>query len=206
MNQLGFTVWLTGLPSSGKSTLAEWLCQDLEELGLPVQLLDGDEVRQRLTKGLGFTRADREENISRISYVAKLLTRVGAVAIVAAISPYREMRQRARTEIGRFIEVYVQCPLQVCIARDVKGLYAKALRGEIPNFTGISDSYEPPMDPEIVVATDRMSPQDGIETILTRLARLNYLPPETAREFLGAKPRLVDLAQNGTQDRLQWSI
>lgn len=206
MNQLGFTVWLTGLPSSGKSTLAEWLRQDLEELGMPVELLDGDEVRQRLTKGLGFTKEDREENIRRISYVAKLLTRVGAVAIVAAISPYRDMRERARAEIGRFIEVYAQCPLQVCIDRDVKGLYAKAIRGEIPNFTGISDSYEPPTNPEIVVATDRMSPQDCLDTILKQLARLNYLPPESTSEWLQEEKRLVDQAREEAQERLQWSI
>lgn len=183
MKHQGFTVWFTGLPSSGKSTLASLLHRELEEIGLPTEILDGDEVRQRLTKGLGFSREDREENIRRIAYVSKLLTRVGAVAITAAISPYREMRERARTEIGSFIEVYVNCPLQVCMNRDVKGLYAKAVRGEVLNFTGISDPYESPVNPEIVIHTDRETPEESLKKILKGLVEMNYLPEQTVERF-----------------------
>ncbi len=177
----GFTVWFTGLPSSGKSTLASLLQQKLSEMGYPVELLDGDEVRKRLTKGLGFSKEDRDENIRRISYVAKLLTRVGAVAIVSAISPYRAIREEARAEIGNFVEVYVSCALEECIRRDVKGLYRKALTGEIPNFTGISDPYEPPLTPEVVVETDRETPGESLARILTTLRALGYLPEEPER-------------------------
>jgi len=184
MKHQGFTVWFTGLPSSGKSTLASLLHRELEEIGLPTEILDGDEVRQRLTKGLGFSREDREENIRRIAYVSKLLTRVGAVAITAAISPYQEMRERARIDIGSFIEVYVNCPLQVCMSRDVKGLYAKAVRGEILNFTGISDPYEPPVNPEIVVHTDRETHEESLKKILKGLVEMNYLPEQMVERFL----------------------
>jgi adenylylsulfate kinase len=183
MKHQGFTVWFTGLPSSGKSTLAALLHRGLEEIGLPTEILDGDEVRQRLTKGLGFSREDREENIRRIAYVSKLLTRVGAVAITAAISPYQEMRDRARIDIGSFIEVYVNCPLQVCMSRDVKGLYAKAVRGEILNFTGISDPYEPPVNPEIVVHTDRETLEESLKIILKGLVEMNYLPEQKVERF-----------------------
>jgi len=151
------------------------LRDQLEELGLPVQVLDGDEMRQRLTKGLGFTKEDRYENISRIAYVAKLLTRVGGIAIAAAISPYRDMRDRARAEIGNFVEVHVNCPLAVCMQRDVKGLYTRAMKGEITNFTGISDPYEPPLNPEIVVNTEKESIEESLNKILTHLASLGYV-------------------------------
>ena len=178
MKRPGFTVWLTGLPSSGKSTLAHLLQKELDELGFPVEVLDGDEVRQRLTKGLGYTREDRDENIRRITYVAKLLTRVGAVAIVAAISPYRDSRERAKAEIQSFVEVHVHCPLQVCIRRDVKGLYARALSGEIANFTGVSDPYEPPADPDILVQTDGEPSEESLKKIMGRLATLNLIPSD----------------------------
>ncbi|MBI3989356.1 MAG: adenylyl-sulfate kinase [candidate division NC10 bacterium] len=177
----GFTVWFTGLPSSGKSTLAFLLNLRLSEMGFPVELLDGDEVRQRLTKGLGFSKEDRDENIRRIAYVAKLLTRVGAVAIVSAISPYRAIREEARAEIGNFVEVYVSCALEECIRRDVKGLYRKALNGEIQNFTGISDPYEPPLAPEVLLETDRETPEESLAKILATLNALGYLPEEPER-------------------------
>jgi adenylyl-sulfate kinase len=176
MKNKGFTIWMTGLPSSGKSTLSRMLSQTLEEGGLSVVILDGDEVRQRLTKGLGFSKEDRDENIRRIAYVSKLLTRVGAVSIVAAISPYRDSRDRARTEIGNFVEIHVDCPLQKCMERDVKGLYAKACRGEITHFTGVSDPYEPPDNPELVVHTKVESPQLNLKQILECLVSLNYIP------------------------------
>jgi adenylylsulfate kinase len=175
MKTQGFTVWFTGLPSSGKSTLATMLQERLRGWEYPVELLDGDEVRQRLTKGLGFSKADRDENIRRISYVAKLLTRTGAVAIVAAISPYREVREEARSEIGNFVEVYVACPVEECIKRDVKGLYQKALRGEIAQFTGVSDPYEPPLYPEVVVETDRETADESLHNILKTLQDLKHL-------------------------------
>jgi adenylylsulfate kinase len=172
---MGFTVWLTGLPSSGKSTLARLLEEVLVQRGQRVEVLDGDEVRLRLSRGLGFSKEDRDENIRRITYVARLITRCGGVAITGAISPYRALRDEARQEIGRFIEVYVKCPLDVCIQRDVKGLYAKALRGEISAFTGVSDPYEAPLNPEMVVETDRESPAESLAKILQRLEALGYL-------------------------------
>src|ERR671923_1933916 len=172
---MGFTVWFTGLPSSGKSTLARLLEEALTQRGWRVEVLDGDEVRLRLSRGLGFSKEDRDENIRRITYVAKLITRCGGVAITCAISPYRALREEARQEIGRFVEVYVRCPLNVCIARDVKGLYAKALRGELSAFTGVSDPYEAPLTPEVVVETDRESPEQSLAKILQRLEALGYL-------------------------------
>jgi adenylylsulfate kinase len=179
MKSIGFTVWLTGLPSSGKTTLARLLKEELDGAGFPVEVLDGDEVRQRLTNGLGFSRKDREENIARIAYVSNLLTRVGAIVVTAAISPYQASRERAKQEIGRMVEVYVNCPLPVCIQRDVKGLYAKAIRGEINNFTGISDPYEPPVNPDVVVHTERESIEESLMKIMEALASLNYIPPST---------------------------
>jgi adenylyl-sulfate kinase len=172
---MGFTIWFTGLPSAGKSTLARLLERVLTQQGQRVEVLDGDEVRQRLSRGLGFSKADRDENIRRITYVAKLITRCGGVAITCAISPYRELRDEARQEIGRFVEVYVKCPLEVCIGRDVKGLYAKALRGEIPAFTGVSDPYEEPLAPEVTVETDRERPEASVAKILRRLEALGCL-------------------------------
>jgi adenylyl-sulfate kinase len=178
---MGFTVWFTGLPSSGKSTLARMLEQVLVERGQRVEVLDGDEVRLRLSRGLGFSKEDRDENIRRITYVAKLITRCGGVAITCAISPYRALREEARQEIGRFVEVYVKCALDVCIDRDVKGLYAKALRGEIPVFTGVSDPYEAPLAAEVVVETDRESPEESLAKILQHLETLGYLEGAPAR-------------------------
>lgn len=174
----GFTVWFTGLPSSGKSTLARLLEPVIQQRGLHVEVFDGDEVRQHLSKGLGFSKEDRDENIRRIAYVAGLVTRTGGVAITCAISPYRALRQEARQRIGRFVEVFVHCPVEECIERDVKGLYKKALSGEIQNFTGISDPYEEPEHPEVVVETHRESPEESLSKIVRRLEELGYLPPE----------------------------
>lgn len=173
----GFVVWFTGLPSSGKSTLARLLEKKLARWGHPVEVLDGDEVRLRLTRGLGFSKEDRDENIRRISFVAKLLSRNGVAAITAAISPYRSVRDEARQEIGPFVEVYVKCSLETCIARDVKGLYRRALAGEIKNFTGISDPYEEPLNPEVVVESSKESPEESLRKILARLMELEYLAP-----------------------------
>jgi adenylylsulfate kinase len=175
MTAEGFVVWFTGLPSSGKSTLARALEGALRSRGQRVEVLDGDEIRARLGRGLGFTREDRDENVRRIAFVARLLARQGVVAITAAISPYREVRDEARSENGRFVEVYVRCPLEVCIARDVKGLYRRALAGEIPNFTGISDPYEEPLRPELVVDTEGEGPEVGLSRILRTLYALGYV-------------------------------
>jgi adenylylsulfate kinase len=172
----GFTIWLTGLSGAGKSTIANRLAAALHERGRHVEVLDGDEVREHLSKGLGFTKEDRDTNIRRIAYVARVVTRCGAVAITAAISPYREARDAARTQIGRFVEVYVRCPLDELVRRDAKGLYARALRGEIDHFTGVSDPYEPPHAPEIVVDTHLEPPEASARRILDRLEALGLLP------------------------------
>ena len=171
----GFTVWFTGLPSSGKSTLAMLLEEKLASRNLHVEVLDGDEVRLRLSKGLGFSKEDRDDNIRRISFVANIITRCGAVAITCAISPYKSIREEARKEIGRFVEVFVNCDVDECIKRDVKGLYKKALNGEIKNFTGISDPYEEPSDPEVVVYTAKESEQESVDKIIKGLEDLGYL-------------------------------
>ncbi|MBZ0168034.1 adenylylsulfate kinase [Candidatus Methylomirabilis lanthanidiphila] len=185
MQQKGFTVWFTGLPCSGKSTLAHALKQRLGAIDLPVEILDGDEVRTRLTKGLGFSKADRDENIRRIAYVAKLLSRARAVAIVAAVSPYREIRDEARAEITHFVEIHVDCPLEECIRRDVKGMYAKAMNGEIANFTGVSDPYEPPLRPDVTVKTGAEEVGESLAKILCRLGQLGYIPQHLVEPGMG---------------------
>ena len=149
----GFCLWFTGLSGAGKSTVAEVVVDELRRRGHRVELLDGDEVRTNLSKGLGFSKEDRDTNIRRIGWVAKVLARNGVVAVTAAISPYRDIRDEVRGEIDHFVEVYVDTPLDVCEGRDVKGLYAKARSGEIPEFTGVSDPYEEPLDPEVRVVT-----------------------------------------------------
>jgi adenylylsulfate kinase len=172
----GFVVWLTGLSGAGKTTIAHALAERLKAAGYKVEILDGDVVRQHFSKGLGFSKEDRIENIKRVAYVAHLLARNGVVVIVALISPYREGRNYARQLIGDFVEVYVKCPLNVLIERDVKGLYAKALRGEIQNFTGISDPYEPPENPEVVVETDKETVDESVDKIWQALIESGYIP------------------------------
>jgi adenylylsulfate kinase len=176
MGPRGFTVWFTGLPSSGKSTLAGMLFADLEARGMKVELLDGDVVRTNLSKGLGYSREDRDTNILRIGWVAERLTYHGVAVIVSAISPYRATRDQVRKQVGDFVEVYVSCPVEECARRDVKGLYEKAMRGEITEFTGVSDPYEPPASPEVTVETDKLSPEASIDLILNRLSEIGYLP------------------------------
>lgn len=170
----GFTVWFTGLSGAGKSTLAELLVPELRRRGHRVELLDGDIVRTNLSKGLGFSKEDRDTNILRIGFVAHLLTRNGVAAVVSAISPYRDIRNQVRREIGDFVEVFCDAPLEVLIDRDVKGLYRKALAGEIKEFTGVSDPYEPPEHPEVVVHTDRESVEESLQRILETLRKLGY--------------------------------
>ena len=171
-----YTLWFTGLSGAGKSTLGAALADVLRERGQPVEVLDGDVVRTNLSKGLGFSREDRDTNIRRIGFVAKLLTRNDVVAVVAAISPYRATRDEVRTEIGRFVEVHVRCSLEELIRRDVKGLYQRALRGEVAQFTGVSDPYEPPLNPDVVVNTDQESIEESVGKIVAALERLGYLP------------------------------
>jgi len=171
----GFTLWLTGLSGAGKSTLATALGRELARHGIPVETLDGDEVRQNLSKGLGFSREDRDANIRRIGYVAKLLTRNGVVVISAAISPYRAVRDEVRREIGAFVEVHVKASLEECVRRDTKGLYARALAGEIAQFTGVSDPYEEPLAPELVVDTEREDVTSSATRVIDRLVELGHL-------------------------------
>lgn len=172
----GFTLWFTGMSGAGKSTIANAITPKLQALGRRVEILDGDEVRTNLSKGLGFSKEDRDTNIRRIGYVAQLLTRNGAAVITAAISPYRDIRDEVRSRIGNFVEVYVHCPLETLIARDVKGLYKKALAGEIKEFTGVSDPYEEPLNPEVVVETHKETIEESANKILARLGELGYLP------------------------------
>lgn len=173
--QKGFTLWFTGLPCSGKSVVADLVAGILKDRGLKVERLDGDIVRQSLTRDLGFSRKDRDENIRRVTFVAKLLTRNGVAVLTSFISPYREIRAEARREIGEFIEVYTKCALDECIRRDVKGMYKKAMRGEIKEFTGISDPYEEPVSPEILLETDKETPEESAAKVLNRLEEMGYL-------------------------------
>ena len=178
----GFTLWFTGLSGAGKTTISEIVEKELRERLGKVEVLDGDIVRTNLSKGLGFSRADRNTNILRIGFVAKLLTRNGVAMIVSAISPYKEARDMVRREIGEdFIEVFVDCPVDVCARRDVKGLYKKAFAGEIEQFTGVSDPYEPPAAPELVLSTDEEEPHDSARKVIAKLEELGYLWP--AEEF-----------------------
>jgi adenylyl-sulfate kinase len=186
MSRGGFTLWFTGLSGSGKSTLAHAVAADLEGQGRTVELLDGDVVRQYLSKGLGFSKEDRDENIRRIGFVAHLITRHGGIAITAAISPYRSVRDENRKLIGEpnFIEVFVDCPISECEKRDVKGLYAKArakiAAGEKAGFTGLDDPYEPPLNPEISVNTATHNLQQCTQAILAKLSERGLLAPSAA--------------------------
>ncbi len=195
----GFTLWFTGLPCSGKSTLARRIEEVLLERGVHCEVLDGDEVRENLSKGLTFSKEDRDINIRRIGYVCKLLSRNGAIAIAAAISPYRATRDEIRAQHERFVEVYVKAPIDVLTERDVKGMYKKALAGEIKNFTGVSDPYEEPRKPEIIVETNKESVEESMNKILRTLELMNFVPGVDAEseyspeEEEAIKSRLKDL-------------
>jgi adenylylsulfate kinase len=171
----GAVIWFTGLSGSGKTTIAHLLEEKLLTAGVPVELLDGDVVRENLSKGLGFSKEDRDTNIRRIAFVAHLLQRNGVFVITAAISPYRAVREEARSMIKDFVEVYANAPLEVCEERDVKGLYAKARAGEIKGFTGIDDPYEPPSGPEVECRTDQQSVEESVQQVLDKLVELKYL-------------------------------
>ena len=178
----GFTLWFTGLSGAGKTTISEIVEKEFRARFGQVEVLDGDIVRTNLSKGLGFSREDRDTNILRIGFVADLLTRNGVGVIVSAISPFKEARDQVRRNIGKdFIEVFVDAPLEVCAERDVKGLYKKAFAGEIPQFTGVSDPYEPPAAPELHIKTSEEEPNESARRVIDRLEELGYLRP--AREF-----------------------
>jgi adenylylsulfate kinase len=178
----GFTLWFTGLSGAGKTTIAEIVEKELRARHGKIEVLDGDIVRTNLSKGLGFSRDDRDTNILRIGFVADLLTRNGVGVIVSAISPFKEVRDQVRRNIGEdFIEIFVDAPLEVCAERDVKGLYKKAFAGEIPQFTGVSDPYEPPAAPELHIKTNEEEPHESSRRVLLKLEELGYLTP--VREF-----------------------
>jgi adenylyl-sulfate kinase len=177
----GFTLWLTGLSGAGKTTVAVALEAELRARGVRVERLDGDTVRQGLARDLGFSKADRDRNIERVTFVARLLSRNGVAVLAAFISPYREARDAARRETTRFIEVYVAAPVETCAARDVKGLYARAFAGELKDFTGVNDPYEPPLAPEITLYTDRETVETSVGRVLAYLEAHGLIPaaPET---------------------------
>jgi len=172
----GFTIWFTGLSGAGKTTVSRIVEKELRARGCKVEVLDGDVVRENLSKGLGFSKEDRDTNIRRIGFVCELLARNDVVAIAAAISPYRAIRDENRARVGgRFVEVYAKCPIDVLAERDVKGLYKKALRGEIKNFTGVDDPYEAPENPEVVIESDKETPGQSAEKIVAKLEELGYI-------------------------------
>jgi adenylylsulfate kinase len=171
----GVTVWFTGLPCSGKTTIADGVAEKLRGKGYRVERLDGDTVRRSLTSDLGFSKEDRDENIKRVTFVAKLLTRNGVVVLATFVSPYRERRRKSREEIGEFMEVYVRCSIEECMRRDVKGMYRKALAGEITGFTGVDDPYEEPQSPELVLDTDSETVEESVEKVLKEMASLGYI-------------------------------
>jgi adenylylsulfate kinase len=175
MKQKGMTLWFTGLSGAGKTTISQAVENELTAQGYKVEVLDGDVVRENLTKGLGFSKADRDENIRRIGFVAQLLTRNGVIVIVSAISPYRNIRDEVRNRIGDFVEVYVNAPLAVCEKRDVKGLYKRARSGEIKSFTGIDDPYEPPMNPEVECRTDQETLEESVSKVMNQVQERVHL-------------------------------
>ena len=174
-NHQGFTVWFTGLPCCGKTTVADRVAVILRGKGYRVERLDGDIVRQGLTTDLGFSRKDRDENIRRIAFVAKMLSRNDVIALATFVSPYREARRDARREIERFVEVYVRCPVEICVKRDVKGMYKKAREGKITHFTGVDDPYEEPEHPELILDTDKESVDESVQKVLQTLVKLHYI-------------------------------
>jgi adenylyl-sulfate kinase len=187
MAMKGFTLWFTGVPCSGKSTLSRRVERVLRDRGMKVEVLDGDEVRQNLSKGLGFSKEDRDTNIRRIGYVCNLLTRNDVVAIAAAVSPYRSVRNENRKLIGRYVEVYVRCPVEVTRERDVKGMYRMVAEGKMKSFTGVDDPYEEPESPEVIVETDAESIDQSVAKILYTLVALGYLPAAEVYPALSAE-------------------
>ncbi len=174
-DEKGFTAWFTGLPCSGKSTIADAAAEELRQMGLRVERLDADIIRQHLWRELGYSKEDRDENIRRAAYLAHLLTRNGIAVLTSFISPYQETRDYARKQIGNFVEIYVKCPVEVCIQRDSRGMYRKALAGEIANFTGVSDPYEEPLNPEVTIESDREPVKQNVARVIAKLKELGYI-------------------------------
>jgi adenylylsulfate kinase len=174
-SEAGFVIWLTGLPSSGKTTTATLLENELRGRGLRVELLDGDAVRKKLSPDLGFSRSDRELHARRVAYISHLLSRNGVITIVALISPFESVRNYARKLIGRYVEVWVNCSLETCRLRDPKGLYKMAAEGKVPNLTGVQDPYEPPINPEIIIDTENEGPDACMNKIMMSLKSLKYM-------------------------------
>jgi len=171
----GFTVWFTGLPCCGKTTIANQVAAILTKKGYLVEQLDGDIIRQNFSNDLNFSKKDRDENIKRATFLAKMLSRNNVIVLASFVSPYRKLRRKARKEIKNFVEVYVRCPVKICMKRDVKGMYKKALEGKIQHFTGVDDPYEEPEDPELIVDTDIESVQESVEKVLRKIEELGYL-------------------------------
>jgi adenylyl-sulfate kinase len=182
VEQKGVTVWFTGMSGAGKTALAKPLEAELRRRGLKVERLDGDIVRQSLTRDLGFSKEDRDKNIERVTFVAKLLTRNGVATLCSFISPYRAVRANVREQVGNMVEVYCHAPLETLMERDVKGLYKKALAGEIENFTGISDPYEPPENPEVMIDSSQETIEESLAKVLSKLEELGYVPPAPAED------------------------
>ena len=191
-DQVGFTLWFTGLSGAGKTTLARLVETDLRTRGMKVEVLDGDIIRTNLSKGLGFSKEDRDINIRRIGFVCDLLSRNGVAAIAAAISPYREIRDEIRSNTTNFVEVYCECTLDVLIERDVKGLYKKALAGEIKNFTGVSDPYEAPENAEVRINSGQQTVEESTAMIIARLDDLGYLPKPGEDAYASDDEQIVE--------------
>lgn len=175
--QKGVTVWFTGLSGAGKTTICRLLEEQLKRTDFKLELLDGDEIRRHFSSNLGYSREDRMTHIRRIAYICKLLNRNGVLVLASFISPFQEMRDYCRTEIGTYLEVYVKCPIEQCISRDVKGLYAKAINGEIKQFTGISDPFEEPSQPDLTIETDNETAEESASRVLAYLTKLGFVQP-----------------------------
>ena len=198
MQEQGFTIWLTGLSGSGKSTLVSLLRDGLVARGYTCEVLDSGRIRQALNRSLGFTREEIDTNLKRLAYECKLLNRNGVIALVAAVSPYRDIRDAIRADLGRFIEVYCRCPLEVLVQRDQAGLFEKAQRGEIQHVAGVNAPYEEPFKPEVLINSDTETPEQGVARTLTTLEILGYLPKRRSAEYTAdeeavIKKRLQDL-------------
>jgi adenylyl-sulfate kinase len=174
-NHRGFTIWFTGLPCCGKTTIADQVALLLKNKNYTVEQLDGDIIRRGVTRDLGFSKEDRDENIKRVTSITKTLTQNNVIVLTSFVSPYRTQRRNARKEIKKFIEVYVRCPVEICIQRDVKGMYTKALEGKITHFTGVDDPYEEPEHPELILDTDKETVEESVRKVLNKIEELGYL-------------------------------